>query len=221
MISFVFCQVVEELRKLVEFYVKETGKENDLLALSLSSRKNLCVHPEVCIHNQKNEKNIPLIRYLVLISVHVLLQVSSLRFGKEVDGKCHSLTASYIRAQRHSNPSLPSCCFYEVAYTVRLITTVVEWQGYMEPRHEPKSWISSNNISLPVWMLQEFDAFGRQMPIAAGVYNLDDLKDYGRRKGWCPYYLARYSVRVTLLKFRLVELMLYVLYFKPITFRSN
>lgn len=43
--------------------------------------------------------------------------------------------------------------------------------------------------------LQEFDAVGRQVPLPAGVYNLDDLKDYGRRKGWCPYYLARYSVQ--------------------------
>nr|XP_057937020.1 general transcription and DNA repair factor IIH helicase subunit XPD isoform X2 [Doryrhamphus excisus] len=118
-------KVVEELRKLMEFYSKETGEKNNFLALALSSRKNLCIHTEV----------------------------SSLRFGKEVDGKCHSLTASYIRAQRHSNPNLPACRFYE-----------------------------------------EFDAVGRQVPLSAGIYNLDDLKDYGRRKGWCPYYLARYSI---------------------------
>uniref|UniRef100_A0A7N6B7P5 DNA 5'-3' helicase n=1 Tax=Anabas testudineus TaxID=64144 RepID=A0A7N6B7P5_ANATE len=118
-------KVVEELRKLMEFYSKETGENHNFLALALSSRKNLCIHPEV----------------------------SSLRFGKEVDGKCHSLTASYIRAQRHSNPNQPECRFYE-----------------------------------------EFDAVGRQVPLPAGIYNLDDLKDFGRRKGWCPYYLARYSI---------------------------
>lgn len=43
-------------------------------------------------------------------------------------------------------------------------------------------------------MLQEFDSVGRQVPLPAGIYNLDDLKAFGRRKGWCPYYLARYSV---------------------------
>ncbi|KAM4590524.1 general transcription and DNA repair factor IIH helicase subunit XPD [Fundulus diaphanus] len=118
-------KVVEELRKLMEFYAKETGEVNNFMALSLSSRKNLCIHPEV----------------------------SSLRFGKEVDGKCHSLTASYVRAQRHSNPNQPVCRFYE-----------------------------------------EFDAVGRQVPLPPGIYNLDDLKDFGRRKGWCPYYLARYSI---------------------------
>uniref|UniRef100_A0A8C6TT74 DNA 5'-3' helicase n=1 Tax=Neogobius melanostomus TaxID=47308 RepID=A0A8C6TT74_9GOBI len=118
-------KVVEELRKLMQFYTKETGETNNFLALALSSRKNLCIHPEV----------------------------SSLRFGKEVDGKCHSMTASYIRAQRHSNPSLPTCRFYE-----------------------------------------EFNVVGRQVPLPAGIYNLDDLKDYGRRKGHCPYYTARYAI---------------------------
>ncbi|MGH0120997.1 UNVERIFIED_CONTAM: hypothetical protein FKN15_070189 [Acipenser sinensis] len=118
-------QVVEELRRLIDFYEKETGERSSFLALALSSRKNLCVHPEV----------------------------SSLRFGKEVDGKCHSLTASYIRAQRHSDPSVQTCRFYE-----------------------------------------EFDALGRQVPLPTGIYNLDDLKSFGRRRGWCPYYLARYSI---------------------------
>ena len=40
-------QVVEELRKLIEYYCKETGESNNFLALALSSRKNLCIHPEV------------------------------------------------------------------------------------------------------------------------------------------------------------------------------
>ena len=40
-------QVVEELRKLIEFYCKQTGESNNFLALALSSRKNLCIHPEV------------------------------------------------------------------------------------------------------------------------------------------------------------------------------
>ncbi|XP_049895881.1 general transcription and DNA repair factor IIH helicase subunit XPD-like [Epinephelus moara] len=40
-------KVVEELRKLMEFYSKETGESNNFLALALSSRKNLCIHPEV------------------------------------------------------------------------------------------------------------------------------------------------------------------------------
>lgn len=46
--------------------------------------------------------------------------------------------------------------------------------------------------------MQEFDSVGRQVPIPPGIYNLDDLKDFGRRKGWCPYFLARYAVSTLL-----------------------
>ncbi|NWY08002.1 ERCC2 helicase, partial [Nothoprocta ornata] len=118
-------KVIEELRKLLDFYEKQLGEKVPLLGLALSSRKNLCVHPEV----------------------------SSLRFGKEVDSGCLRLTASYVRAQRQHDASLPACRFYE-----------------------------------------EFDTHGREVPIPYGVYNLDDLKAYGRQKGWCPYFLARYSI---------------------------
>ncbi|XP_067831112.1 general transcription and DNA repair factor IIH helicase subunit XPD [Heptranchias perlo] len=118
-------KVIEELRKLLDYYEKQTGEKMQFLALALSSRKNLCIHPEV----------------------------SGQRFGKEVDGKCHSLTASHIRMQHASNPTVPICRFYE-----------------------------------------EFDVHGRQMLLPSGVYNLDDLKVYGRQKGWCPYFLARYSI---------------------------
>jgi len=27
-----------------------------------------------------------------------------------------------------------------------------------------------------------------------GVYTLDDLRQYGRKKGWCPYFLARHML---------------------------
>lgn len=55
-------QVVEELRKLMEFYTKQTGESNNFLALALSSRKNLCIHPEVKRHDTKNKRG-PLIQH--------------------------------------------------------------------------------------------------------------------------------------------------------------
>ena len=27
-----------------------------------------------------------------------------------------------------------------------------------------------------------------------GVYTLEDLRQYGRKKGWCPYFLARHMI---------------------------
>lgn len=40
-------KVLEELRKLQAYQEKELGKAAKMLCLGLSSRKNLCIHPEV------------------------------------------------------------------------------------------------------------------------------------------------------------------------------
>ncbi|XP_060042472.1 general transcription and DNA repair factor IIH helicase subunit XPD-like [Erinaceus europaeus] len=39
-------KVIEELRKLLNFYEKQEGEKLPFLGLALSSRKNLCIHPE-------------------------------------------------------------------------------------------------------------------------------------------------------------------------------
>ncbi|RDD44273.1 TFIIH basal transcription factor complex helicase XPD subunit [Trichoplax sp. H2] len=41
---------------------------------------------------------------------------------------------------------------------------------------------------------EKFDTFGRDSVLPPGVYNLDDLKDFGAKQGWCPYFLARHSI---------------------------
>uniref|UniRef100_A0A2K5PP73 General transcription and DNA repair factor IIH helicase subunit XPD n=1 Tax=Cebus imitator TaxID=2715852 RepID=A0A2K5PP73_CEBIM len=40
-------KVIEELRKLLNFYEKQEGEKLPFLGLALSSRKNLCIHPEI------------------------------------------------------------------------------------------------------------------------------------------------------------------------------
>ncbi|KAF2350788.1 DNA helicase (DNA repair) Rad3 type [Trinorchestia longiramus] len=41
---------------------------------------------------------------------------------------------------------------------------------------------------------EQFDLHGREFPIPAGCYNIDDLKEFGKAKKWCPYFLARHVV---------------------------
>eukprot|EP00794_Sanderia_malayensis_P020345 gene20345-22348_t len=118
-------KVLEELKRLMNYYEKEDGVVPKLLSLSLSARKNLCIHPEV----------------------------SAERDGKKVDGLCHGLTVSYVRAKHQTDPDVPICSYYE-----------------------------------------KFDAEGREEVIPPGIYNLDDLKSYGREMHWCPYFLARYAI---------------------------
>ncbi|KAL3872577.1 hypothetical protein ACJMK2_035793 [Sinanodonta woodiana] len=118
-------KVVEELKSLMVYYEKELKEKPNILGLALSSRKNLCIHSQVSLE----------------------------RDGKIVDARCHSLTASHVRAQHKHNQDIPVCGFFE-----------------------------------------NFDAHGREEPLPAGIYGLDELKDYCREKGYCPYFMARYAI---------------------------
>ncbi|KAK3095085.1 hypothetical protein FSP39_010122 [Pinctada imbricata] len=132
--KFIYCsrtvpeleKVVEELKNLMKYYEQQLGDDKPkILGLALSSRKNLCIHPEV----------------------------ASERDGKTVDALCHKLTASYVRANHKKDQSVPVCNFYEM-----------------------------------------FDRHGRELPLPEGIYGLDELKEYGMRKGFCPYFMARYAL---------------------------
>ncbi|XP_053973267.1 general transcription and DNA repair factor IIH helicase subunit XPD [Hylaeus volcanicus] len=118
-------KVIEELKKLIDYYEKETESKPKIIGLVLSSRKNMCIHPEV----------------------------SREREGKIVDGRCHSLTASYIRERHNYDESTPICNFYE-----------------------------------------GFDMEGKEQMMPPGIYSIDDLKEYGKDRNWCPYFLARFTI---------------------------
>ncbi|XP_065183619.1 general transcription and DNA repair factor IIH helicase subunit XPD-like [Sycon ciliatum] len=78
-------KVLEELKYLREYIAKETGTEPHLVGLALSSRKNLCIHPEV----------------------------SQERDGRIVDSKCHGMTASYVRERRQQDENVETCGYFE------------------------------------------------------------------------------------------------------------
>ena len=78
-------KVIEELRKLLEYYKKEEVKNVNFVGLMLSSRKNLCCHPGV----------------------------SQERDGKLVDARCHALTAPHVRERHLENSDVEVCSYYE------------------------------------------------------------------------------------------------------------
>ena len=82
-------KVMEELKQLLAYYEK-MGEEIKFIGLSLSSRKNLCLHSDVLKERE----------------------------GKAVDAKCHSMTASYVRERHVQDPTnVPVCEFYEKFYS--------------------------------------------------------------------------------------------------------
>lgn len=38
---------------------------------------------------------------------------------------------------------------------------------------------------------------GKEQFMAPGIYSIDDLKEYGRDRNWCPYFLARFTVSIS------------------------
>ena len=78
-------KVMSEMKRLIAYYEKETREKQKFIGIAMSSRKNLCIHPEV----------------------------SQFRFGKEVDSACMNLTASYIREQAKKDKSTKTCSYYE------------------------------------------------------------------------------------------------------------
>lgn len=117
---------VAELKKLMEY--RNTYDKHNIIAICLSSRRNMCVHPEVMGHAD----------------------------GEAVDSQCRNRTASWVRrrAKEMGERNL-LCSFYEK----------LEEQG--------------TDITIP-----------------GGVYSLDDLKEYGREKGFCPYFLTRQALNM-------------------------
>lgn len=39
-----------------------------------------------------------------------------------------------------------------------------------------------------------FQAEGKESTLPPGVYSIDDLKEFGRERNWCPYFLSRFAV---------------------------
>ncbi|VDM03836.1 unnamed protein product [Schistocephalus solidus] len=92
--KFIYCsrtvpeleKVIEEMKELDKYYAKETGERGcGLLAIALSSRKNLCIERSV----------------------------RRVGDGAAVDAACRGLTASFIRARHQNDPSVGTCKFYE------------------------------------------------------------------------------------------------------------
>lgn len=79
-------------------------------------------------------------------------QVSKEDEGKQVDSRCHRLTASFIRHRHKSDSSVPICLFYEVGYPA--CTALVSIDGR----------------SIYHW--QEFDERGRRQELPPGIYDL-------------------------------------------------
>ncbi|KAK9841666.1 hypothetical protein WJX74_009815 [Apatococcus lobatus] len=122
-------KVLAELKELIDYrsrYFQGPGQSPpQILALGLSSRKNLCIHPRVQEEGSR----------------------------ESVDAKCRRLTAAWVRERHVSAPDIEVCSFFE-----------------------------------------DLERAGQDAVLDPGIYTLHDMRVLGRKKGWCPYFLARHML---------------------------
>ncbi|WFC94546.1 DNA helicase [Malassezia brasiliensis] len=102
---------------------EDEGKMEEILALGLSSRKNMCIHPVV----------------------------SQQRKGKVVDAMCRDMTSAWACKKGREDPGSVTLCDYH------------EELGKLEPGHL----------------------------VPPGVWTIEEVKEYGRQRGVCPYFAVR------------------------------
>ena len=79
-------KALEELRELIKYRESVIGTAGGkILALGLSSRRNMCVHDEI---SQESDR-------------------------VTVDARCRSITASWVRQRKEQDPSIDVCNFFE------------------------------------------------------------------------------------------------------------
>ncbi|GLI64983.1 hypothetical protein VaNZ11_008408 [Volvox africanus] len=141
-------KVLAELAELIEYRAKYLGRGpgfNEILALGLSSRKNLCIHPRVAEEGSR----------------------------ESVDAGCRRLTASWVRERAADRVS----------------------RGTTEGGGEEDGGSESavGDIELCDYF-EGHERAGVEALLPPGVYTLSDLRDFGRKRGWCPYFLARHMM---------------------------
>jgi DNA excision repair protein ERCC-2 len=97
-----------------------------VLALCLSSRRNMCVHERVMAESDR----------------------------EAVDAACRSLTATWVIEEARKHPGSQETCTY----------------------------------------FDNFQSAGESITMPSGVYDLQELKEWGKGRGWCPYYLTRQAI---------------------------
>ncbi|GLC50205.1 hypothetical protein PLESTB_000354000 [Pleodorina starrii] len=143
-------KVLAELAELIEYRAKYLGRgpgSNEILALGLSSRKNLCIHPRVAEEGSR----------------------------ESVDAGCRRLTATWVRERAAARGG-------------RGVEAAIEEGGGG----------GGGGSGVPDIELCEYfeghERAGVEALLPPGVYTLSDLRDFGRKHGWCPYFLARHMM---------------------------
>ena len=149
-------KALSELKRLMEYRIsnaetdEQRARESAFTGVGLTSRKNLCIHPEV-------KCTVPVI--CVIYNLH--LKVSKEKKGKVVDARCRDLTNTATVNKARAEPrSVEVCDFHEVR----------DPSFPLAPRYHSKTcWKNMNEIQHDrllspggIWTLADILQHGRE-----------------------------------------------------------
>lgn len=103
-----------ELKRLVAYRIsraetpEEKEKERSFLGMGLTSRKNLCIHPEVW--NFFGDSR---------LVVNSFVQISKEKKGRVVDARCRDLTNAAVCEKGRADPGSVELCSWHEVYLPR------------------------------------------------------------------------------------------------------
>ena len=168
-------KTMDEIRRVIAFREKAVGPAGGkVLALCLSSRKNMCVHPRV---EQGSDR-------------------------EAVDSVCRSMTASWVRTKagvkkdprKEAEAEAAAASSSSSSSSAATAAASADAAAVAAP-------IAAGDEAGPTGAAVElcsyyetYDKESSDAEVPTGVYSLDDIKDLGREKGWCPYFMARHML---------------------------
>lgn len=136
------------------------------LAVGLTTRRNLCLHPAV----------------------------SSASSREEADALCRSMTAPWARGDPEDIEDVggraPRRGTATNGSVVRMTGADEEEEGGA-PRALTAAAAAEKGLCE---YFEGYDSEGSDAILPAGVYGIDELMAVGKERGWCPYYTARHAL---------------------------
>ena len=168
-------KTMDEIRRVIAYRESAVGPEGGkILALCLSSRKNMCIH-------QRVEEGVD---------------------REAVDSICRSMTASWVRAK--AGVKVDKDRNARIRNNGGTSSSTGNNRNSSSSNNNSDSSSSSRNTGgAAVNDIEDIELCGfyekyenesSAAEVPGGVYSLDDLKQLGRDKGWCPYFTARHML---------------------------
>lgn len=166
-------KVLEELRRVIEYRSEILLGSVSLSSSSSSSSSSFPSEMNSVVPMTDEMKN-PMILGVCLSSRRNMCihpTVSKYDNPAKVDAMCRNMTASFVREDKLGE------------------TAFAERSGYNSSR---QGEAEEKDIELCEFY-EGYSTSGSDAALS-GVYSLGDMKDLGKRKGWCPYFMARHLI---------------------------